>query len=656
MDPRFEREKVALVLSFVLLGVSCGGGRGDGGDSRGNRPIALPPPEPIALLDTIPAQGTTVDPATSGVNIVHAATPGWQFTYSGDCGTAGVAMRRSLTDLSTGNENLLIDHKLACEFADLSAYRVTVDASADDGGRYQGALEFSTRQGGGESLTVLDHVVTPRSEVGELFVRYIEDSLLDDIEPHLLAVVVARIVGEIAERSWTELSARATYGVIAHSVSYPSRNPAGEPSLLTGLVAMPDVASASASAENFERKDRVVILNHATGSTPGSLSATGSGQLLANLIASRGYLVVAPDNWGRGGSAGDAASGTDQPETYLMANRVANNALDMMAAVLASDDYRIFHDPTQDTDVSIVGYSQGGHSAVGVWLANQVGDTGIRVPELYSGGAPHDLYRTFRGSLQLLNGSCDGNPWCPTVDSETILGYLTDRILPPLLAYADIGLERNEVFEGDNLASDFITGMLDGDARYDTLKTMLQLNSFTNIIDPAETVASRDSRIHLYHSPFDRLVPQRNRPLDAFFSEQAVDGFRESSLAKGLPLVVLQKSADLVHAFMQRGDNADGPIRQRLPVHEMPLVAENVAIHFELRRDRPRGDRPGRDALERFEQSADVRIRLGFSPALARVTVNFVDADSRRILDAHRRHAPGCVLFFSITSAADSAW
>ena len=246
MNPRFEREKVALLLGFVLLAVSCGGGGGDGGTSRGDRPIVLPPPEPIALLDTIPAQGTTVDPATSGVNIVHVGAPGWQFTYSGGCGTAGVALRRSLTDLSTGNENHLIDHKLACEFADLSAYRVTVDASADAGGRYQGALVFSTRQGGGESLAVLDHVVTPRSEVGELFVRYIEDSLLDDIEPHILAVVVARIVGEIAERSWTELSARATYGTVAQSVSYPSRNPAGEPSLLTGLIAMPDVDSVSA--------------------------------------------------------------------------------------------------------------------------------------------------------------------------------------------------------------------------------------------------------------------------------------------------------------------------------------------------------------------------------------------------------------------------
>ena len=499
------------MLWFALLAVSCGGSRGDGGSSPGgNAPVVVPAPEPIALLDTIPAQGATVDPATSGVNIVHAAPPGWEFTYSGGCGTTGVALRRSLTDLGTGNANHLIDHKFACEFADVSAYRVTVDALADDGRRHRGALDFSTRRGGGELLTVLDHVVTPRSEVDELFVRYLEDSLLDDIEPHLVAVLVARIVGEIAERSWTELSARATYGAVVHSVSYPSRNPAGEPSLLTGLVAMPDIAAASVSAGSFERKDRVVILNHATGSTPGSLSATGGGQLLANLVAGRGYLVIAPDNWGRGGSAGDAASGTDRPETYLMANRVANNTLDMVAAVLASDDYRMFHDPAQDTDVSIVGYSQGGHSAVGVWLANQVGGTGIRVRELYSGGAPHDLYRTFRGSLQQLNGTCNENPWCPTVDTDTILRYLADRILPPLLAHADVGLEHSEVFDGETLAGDFITGMLDGGARYDTLRTMLQLNSFTNIIDPAETITSRDSRIHLYHSPFDRLVPQRN--------------------------------------------------------------------------------------------------------------------------------------------------
>ena len=139
------------ILWFVLLAVSCGGGRGEGG----NPTVVLPPPEPITLLDTIPARGATVDPTTSGVNIVHVGAAGLQFTYSGGCGTTGAAVRRSLTDLSTENANHLIDHKLACEFADVSSYRVTVDALADDGRRYQGALEFSTRRGGGEPLTRL---------------------------------------------------------------------------------------------------------------------------------------------------------------------------------------------------------------------------------------------------------------------------------------------------------------------------------------------------------------------------------------------------------------------------------------------------------------------------------------------------------------------
>ena len=266
--------KVPLLLWFALLAAACGGGGGDGG----NPPVAMPLPEAFTLLDTIPARSAIVDPATRGLNIVHVGVPDWQFTYSGGCGTTGVAVRRSLTDLSTGDANHLIDHKLACGLADVSTYRVTVDATADDGRRYRGELEFSTRQGGGEPLTVLDHVVLPRSEVDELFVRYITDSLLSDIESPILAAVAALIIGQIADLSWRELTARAAYGVVAHSVSYPSRDPDGEPSILTGLVAMPDVGSASASAGGFDRKDRVVILSHATGSTPSSLTPRAAGK------------------------------------------------------------------------------------------------------------------------------------------------------------------------------------------------------------------------------------------------------------------------------------------------------------------------------------------------------------------------------------------
>ena len=39
---------------------------------------------------------------------------------------------------------------------------------------------------------------------------------------------------------------------------------------------------------------------------------------------------------------------------------------------------------------------------------------------------------------------------------------------------------------------------------------MLQLNSVPNLVDPAATLPDTDARILLYHSPFDRLLPQRN--------------------------------------------------------------------------------------------------------------------------------------------------
>ena len=488
-------------LMFLLLAPACGGG-GGGGQPPVDPPSPLPAPEPIALFDTIPAANGTIDPGTNGLTITHLAAPGLRYAYSGGCSPSGFALRRSLTDLSSSDSTEIVDHKLACRPAPVSTYNVTVDATGDDGRRYRGALRFSTgNRDGDPPLTVLDRVVTGRGEVDGLFQRYLVQTLVEEIESPILAVLAAVTIGQIAEFSWRQLTARAGFGVASERVSYVSRNPAGERAMLTGLVAMPDIASLA----DFERKDRVVLLNHATGSTPGSLSFTDSWHVLATLIAGRGYLVVAPDNWGRGGTAG-----TGQPETYLMANRVANNSLDMLAAVLGSDAYAEFHDARADADVAVVGYSQGGHSAVGVWLANEVGDTGVRIRELYSGGAPHDLYRTFRGALQQMNGRCDDDPWCRNVDSKVIVPYIAKRILPPLLEYVDVGLAYSDLVDDDDLTSDFIAGMLDGDARYDDLKALLQLNSFTNIVGPAQTLATDATVIHLYHSPFDRLVPEQN--------------------------------------------------------------------------------------------------------------------------------------------------
>ena len=185
------------------------------GTARGCEPRrgAVRAPMPIAPPRSPSATAPTPSPPHRYSDDPRWRHPAWRCCAAARrCSTACTgSCRRSLSSRrSSGNANRLIDHKLACELSDVSAYAVIVDAQADDGRRHRGALEFSTRRGGGEGLTVFDHTVTPRSEIDSLFARYIEDSLLDDIEPHLLAVVVARIVGEIAERSWRELSARTS--------------------------------------------------------------------------------------------------------------------------------------------------------------------------------------------------------------------------------------------------------------------------------------------------------------------------------------------------------------------------------------------------------------------------------------------------------------
>ena len=55
-----------------------------------------------------------------------------------------------------------------------------------------------------------------------------------------------------------------------------------------------------------------------------------------------------------------------------------------------------------------------------------------------------------------------------------------------------------------------VSGFLQAEPRFDDLKALLQLSSYTNIVN-ADTVFSDELvSINLYHSEFDRLVPVNN--------------------------------------------------------------------------------------------------------------------------------------------------
>ena len=460
------------------------------------------PGAPLPLLDAIPTASGSIDPRTRQVNVVHTGEPGTAYAYADPC-PFGVAMRHALP-AAGDSARQVVDHKLECDFQASATETVRVAGRDPDGARLVGTLPLTTTANAAEpSLVVRASRAIAQDDVNELFDRYIAEALIEDIEGAILQLLAAVLIDELARRTWAELrNPGARYDVVTRRVSYTSRQPSGvRAETATGLVAMPEISTAP----TFTRKPSVVVLSHATGSTPSELDFRDAWYAVAGMLAGRGYLVVAADNWGRGELAPQG-----QPETYLMVNRTANNSADLLTAVLASEDYRAFHDPdAEETDVSIIGYSQGAHSAVALWLELHTRDHGVRVRELHSGAGPHNLRQTFIGALQHLAGQCDGNEWCQNVDTEVVLPYVVGRIVPALLAYTTTGLARTDILDGNNVRPDFVAGMLRQSAEYETLHALLELNSHTGLIAPASVVRS-GTAINLYHSEYDLLVPEAN--------------------------------------------------------------------------------------------------------------------------------------------------
>ena len=427
-------------------------------------PLPLPPATRLALFDAIPAPGTEADPGMRNLHVVHAdAGEASSFGYGGACQPTGRTLRRALEHLSPGRATILVDHRLRCRLAPTARHRVWADGIAGDSYR-RAELAFVTgAEQGAPALTVRDARTIPRDSVNQLFHAYILEALSDAIDDPAQQVGVAVLIDQIAQRTWLNLrDPEALFDVVTESVSYVSRDPRGARSeFLTGLVARPDTSGAA----DFEPRQRVLVLSHATGSTPSAMRYADAWYAVAAMFAGRGYLVLVPDNWGRGELVPDG-----QPETYLMANRTANNSLDMLAAALADPRYRDLQARRAGkTDVAVAGYSQGGHTAIALWLATLGGDHPWRLREIHSGGAPHNLWRTLRGALEYVAARCDGNAWCRDVGAEVVVPYAAGRILPALLAYADTGLAAADVVADGSLRPAFLAGVLGDDAEYDAL-------------------------------------------------------------------------------------------------------------------------------------------------------------------------------------------
>ena len=498
---------IRLIFSLVFLFTlaACGGGGGGSSDAQPlpEAPPTEPTPAPTALslIDSQPAQNTAaMNPAHSSTGFAHTGFADLDVTVTADCAGASVTtIRRSLFDLSSNEFDQLLDHRIRCTFDENTSHRFHANGTRANDASFATTLDFSTGTLAATTLTVAQQTSIPRDSVDELFTGYVEGALLEDLDlPSGFESLLVGAIIDLAEANWDNLvDPEAMFDVVAQRVTFASRDPAGNPAILSGLVTFPEISTT----DEFTPRDTIIVLTHATGSTPGDLDPADAWFILASQFASRGYLVIAPDNYGRGIT-------DEAPETYLMANRTALNAADMIDSVLDSQDYNNFY---AQPSLSIVGYSQGGHSAIGLWqsLSTQ-GRSDLTVAEVYAGGAPHNLYQTFKGVMKHIAGTCNDDAYCQFVDAETTIPFATDRILPGFLSYTNTGLASDDLVDGETIRPEFVTGFLDSDPQYDLLKMQFQLSTFTDILSAETNFSNSNTLVHLYHSEFDRLVPLAN--------------------------------------------------------------------------------------------------------------------------------------------------
>ncbi len=496
-----------LFLLILLLAAltACGGG---GGGSSSATPEATPDPEDpgaeptqLAIVDATPASDINADPHLQQIQFAHLGQSDLSVNLESDCENfSGVTLRRQLFDLSGSEFDQLLDHKVNCNLAENSTINITANGTRANSAEFIAEHSVSTTTETPWELTYNQALLIPREVVDDLFSGYVSGALLDELElPGAIEALLLSTILQISEANWENLvDPEALYDVRSERVTYLTTAPDGTPNTaLTGLVAFP---ANLETGTDFIPRDKLIVLMHATGSTPSDQDPDDAWFILANQFASRGYLVIAADNFGRGG--------TDEfPETYLMANRTARNSADLINAVVSSGNYDQIYNGTRAT---IIGYSQGGHSAMALYQHLVSHNQDLVIQEVYSGGAPHDLYQTFRGVLEYLNGSCNGNDYCRYVDDETTVPFATDRILPGLTTYTQSGFELSGLTDGETLNDALVSGFLNDDPDYDALKVILQLNSFSNLVSAAEVFGSSDALVHLYHSEFDRLVPHAN--------------------------------------------------------------------------------------------------------------------------------------------------
>lgn len=203
----------------------------------------------------------------------------------------------------------------------------------------------------------------------------------------------------------------AANDVELYTVRYPSHVPeqGNRPIMATGLVALPVLADRS--------KLPLIIYEHGTvygkyevpsyafqDSNPSDYphyDGSYETRYMAGLFAGNGYVLVAPDYFGMGGSAAE-------PEAYFVKGSTQAASVDLYRATqpfLASKGIA-------QKELFVGGWSQGGLNATG--LQERLEEEGVPLTATFTASAPADPYAALNGLMFYPRPGVDA-PWVNTI-------------------------------------------------------------------------------------------------------------------------------------------------------------------------------------------------------------------------------------------------
>ncbi len=299
---------------------------------------------------------------------------------------------------------------------------------------------------------------------------------------------------------------------------YPSRNPFGQPVMLSGTITMSRSMTKETTAQG------IILYNHYTVCRADECPTRGKldmQNILYLAAPNRQFITVSADYYGFGATE-------SEQQAYCMASANARASIDALIAarqLLEEEGY------TWGDVLLNVGYSQGGQTAIAVLRMATEEYPELRFTRTFAGGGPYDLGTTYKQYLEA------GSAKLPSAVVNILLAYNTyARLHIPLenmfqgatlehlddwwlsKQYSSTEIDRRI---GTNDIAQFIAPPLcDLDA--DAARLMMQAMERENLC--RGWAPRKDEDIFLLHHEADDISPVFNtQNLYAFLTQQGVD-------------------------------------------------------------------------------------------------------------------------------------